>query len=152
MNKIKKTLAAAAILVGTCAAPVAALQSFGQELTDADGNAVSSNAAATTQKSGGGFYEIVFGSGVVGMFLWFGLFVDAGLAIYFSIDSSILIKPSSMCWNAAITMDDMADGFCWQTSIAFTTSPSAIADWTPSRRRRGISLSGLMRMKQSIAK
>ena len=40
MNKIKKTMMAAAILLGTCAAPVAAFQSFGQELTDANGNKV----------------------------------------------------------------------------------------------------------------
>ena len=95
MNKIKKTMMAAAILIGTCAAPLAALQSFGQELTDANGNVVSDN-AATSQNSGGGFYDIVFGSGFVGMFLWFALFGDGALAIYFSIDSSILIKPDKL--------------------------------------------------------
>ena len=95
MNKIKKTLAAAAILVGTCAAPVAALQSCGQELTDANGNVVSDN-ATTTKQSGGGFYDIVFGSGFVGTLLWFALFGDGALAIYFSIDSAILIKPDKL--------------------------------------------------------
>ena len=40
MNKIKKTMAAAAILIGTCAAPVAAFQSFGQELTNEAGETV----------------------------------------------------------------------------------------------------------------
>ena len=96
MNKIKKTMMAAAILIGTCAAPMAALQSFGQEITDANGNAVSDNAATTTQKVGGGFYDIVFGSGLVGMLLWFALFGDGALAIYFSIDSSILFKPDKL--------------------------------------------------------
>ena len=86
MHKIRKSLMAAAILVGTSVAPVAALQSYGQELTDASGNVVSDN-AAKSQKSGGGFYDIVFGSGVVGMLLWFALFGDGALAIYFSIDS-----------------------------------------------------------------
>ena len=95
MNKIKKSMMAAAILIGTCAAPVAAFQSFGQELTDANGNAVSSD-AAKPQSSGGGFYDIVFGSGIVGMLLWFALFGDGALAIYFSIDSSILIKPDKL--------------------------------------------------------
>ena len=95
MNKIKKSLLAMSILVGTCVAPVAALQSFGQELTDAQGNTVSSNAAAT-KKSGGGFYDIVFGSGIVGMILWFALFGDGALAIYFGIDSAILIKPEKL--------------------------------------------------------
>ena len=95
MNKIKKSILAMSILVGTCVAPVAALQSFGQEITDADGNVVEQN-AAKAQKPGGGFYDIVFGSGVVGMFLWFALFGDGAFAIYFSIDSSILITPEKL--------------------------------------------------------
>ena len=95
MNKIKKSILAMSILVGTCVAPVAALQSFGQEITDANGNVVEQN-AAKPQKKGGGFYEIVFGSGVVGMLLWFALFGDGAFAIYFSIDSSILIKPEKL--------------------------------------------------------
>ena len=41
MNKMKKSLLAMSILAGTCIAPVAALQSLGQELTDAQGNALS---------------------------------------------------------------------------------------------------------------
>ena len=95
MNKIRKTLLAASVLVGTCVAPMAALQSLGQELTDAEGNKVEAN-AAVTKKSGSGFYDIVFGSGIVGMILWFALFADGALAIYFSIDSAILIKPDKL--------------------------------------------------------
>jgi biopolymer transport protein ExbB len=95
MNKMKKTLLAAAVLIGTSVAPVAAFQSFGQELTDASGNVVSSD-AAKPQSSGGGFYDIVFGSGIVGMLLWFALFGDGAMAIYFCIDSSILIKPEKL--------------------------------------------------------
>ena len=95
MNKIKKSLLAMSILVGTCVAPMAALQSYGQEITDAAGNAVDTN-AAKSQSSGGGFYEIVFGSGIVGMILWFALFGDGALAIYFALDSAILIKPDKL--------------------------------------------------------
>ena len=94
MNKIKKSVLAMSILVGTCVAPMAAFQSFGQELTDAAGNKVDANAAK--KESTGGFYDIVFGSGIVGMLLWFALFGDGALAIYFSIDSSILIKPDKL--------------------------------------------------------
>ena len=97
MNKIKKTVAAAAILVGTCMAPVAAFNAMGQELTDASGNVVSDNAAAPQGGSkGGGFYDIVFGSGIVGMLLWLALFGDGALAIYFAIDSAVLIKPDKL--------------------------------------------------------
>ena len=95
MNKIKKSILAMSILVGTCVAPVAALQSFGQEITDANGKAVEQD-PRNPQKKGGGFYEIVCGSGVVGMLLWFALFGDGAFAIYFSIDSSILIKPEKL--------------------------------------------------------
>ena len=95
MNKIKKSILAMSILIGTCVAPVAALQSFGQEITDANGNAVEQNAAKGGD-GGGGFYDIVFGSGFVGTFLWFTLFGDFAAFIYFAIDSSVLIKPEKL--------------------------------------------------------
>ena len=94
MNKIKKSLVAMTILAGTCAAPVAALHSFGQEMVDESGNAVSQDASKS--KDSGGFYQIVFGSGVVGMLLWFALFGDGMLAIYFSVDCMIMIKPEKL--------------------------------------------------------
>ena len=96
MKKIKKSILAASILVGTCVAPMVAMQSLGQELTNEAGEKVDANAAKPTQKSGGGFYDIVFGSGIVGMILWFALFGDGALAIYFAIDSSVLIKPDKL--------------------------------------------------------
>ena len=95
MNKFKKSLLALAVIAGTCFAPVAALQSYGQELTTEDGQTVDANAASSSSK-GGGFFEIVFGSGLVGTLLWFALFGDGLLAIYFCIDSSILIKPDKL--------------------------------------------------------
>ena len=128
MNKIKKTMMAAAILIGTCAAPVAALQSFGQELTDANGNAVSDN-AAKPQSSGGGFYDIVFGSGLVGTLLWFALFGDGALAIYFSIDSSILIKPDKLMPKKLMdgVQAAMAEGDVVKAMEVCQQNPSAMA-------------------------
>ena len=97
MSKARKSLMAFMILVGTCVAPMAALQSMGQELTSTDsGEAVSANTAQSSGKKGGGFVDIVFGSGVVGMLLWFALFGDGALAIYFSVDCFILIKPEKL--------------------------------------------------------
>ena len=142
MNKIKKTMMAAAILIGTCVAPVAAFQSFGQELTDANGNAVSDN-AAKSQSSGGGFYDIVFGSGLVGTLLWFALFGDGALAIYFSIDSSILIKPDKLMpkklmdgVQAAMAEGDVVKAMevCQQnpsamSSIVMRPRPVSISAW-----------------------
>lgn len=54
MNKMKKSLMAIAILVGTCVAPAAALSSFGQELKGENGEEISQNAATSEKKSGGG--------------------------------------------------------------------------------------------------
>ena len=128
MHKIRKSLMAAAILVGTSVAPVAALQSYGQELTDASGNVVSDN-AAKSQKSGGGFYDIVFGSGVVGMLLWFALFGDGALAIYFSIDSSILIKPDRLMPKKLLdsVQSAMAEGDVVKAMQACEQNPSAMS-------------------------
>jgi len=96
MKKLRKSVVALMVLVGTCVAPVAALHSFAEagELTDESGKAVESD--TTKQKSGGGFYDIVFGSGVVGMLLWFALFGDGALAIYFCVDCAIMIKPDKL--------------------------------------------------------
>ena len=129
MNKIKKSMMAMAILVGTCVAPMAALQSFGQELTDASGNAVSSN-AEKTKSSGGGFYDIVFGSGIVGMLLWFTLFGDGAMAIYFSIDSSILIKPDKLMPKKLLdgVTGAMAEGDVVKAMEVCQQNPSAMSN------------------------
>ena len=130
MNKMKKTMAAATILVGTCLAPMAALQSFGQGLTDENGNAVSDNAASAPAKSsGGGFYEIVFGSGIVGMLLWFALFGDGALAIYFSIDSSVLIKPDKLMPQRLLNgvQGAMAEGDVVKAMEICQQNPSAMS-------------------------
>ena len=129
MNKIKKTMAAAAILVGTCVAPVAALQSYGQEITDENGNVVDSNAASGQSNAGGGFYDIVFGSGIVGMLLWFALFGDGALAIYFSIDSSILIKPDKLMPRRLLdgVQGAMAEGDVVKAMEICQQNPSAMS-------------------------
>jgi biopolymer transport protein ExbB len=109
-------------------APVAALQSYGQELTDASGNVVSDN-AAKSQKSNGGFYEIVFGSGVVGFLLWMALFVDGAMAIYFSIDSMILIKPDRLMPKRLLdtVQAAMGEGDVVKAMQACEQNPSAMS-------------------------
>ena len=66
MKKMKKATMAAMVFLGCVCAPVAATVSYAQ-LTDAAGNAVESDTSKQTNKSGGGFYDIVFGSGIVGI-------------------------------------------------------------------------------------
>jgi biopolymer transport protein ExbB len=129
MNKMKKTLLAAAVLIGTSVAPVAAFQSFGQELTDASGNVVSSD-AAKPQSSGGGFYDIVFGSGIVGMLLWFALFADGAMAIYFAVDCYVLIKPGKLMPNSLITnvQNAMAEGDVEKALEVCKNEPSCMSN------------------------
>ena len=86
MKKIQKTVMAAIIMVGLTVAPAAALVCSAQdaapapaaakagELVDASGKPVSG--APEEKKSSGGFFDIVFGSGIVGTILWFTLFAD----------------------------------------------------------------------------
>lgn len=128
MHKIRKSLMAAAVLVGTSVAPVAALTSNAQELTDSSGNTVSSD-AAKPQSSGGGFYDIVFGSGIVGTILWFALFGDGALAIYFSIDSSILIKPERLMPKKLLdnVQAAMAEGDVVKAMQTCEQNPSAMS-------------------------
>jgi biopolymer transport protein ExbB len=107
---------------------MAAFQSIGQELTDASGNVVSSD-AAKSQNSGGGFYDIVFGSGIVGMLLWFALFGDGALAIYFSIDSSILIKPDKLMPKKLLSgvQEAMSEGDVVKAMEVCEQNPSAMS-------------------------
>ncbi len=129
MNKFKKSLMAALIVVGSCTAPVAALTAHGQELTDADGNVVQQN---TTQsnKSGGGFYDIVFGSGVVGMLLWFALFGDGVMCIWFSLDCAIRLKPEKLMPNRLIdqVQKAMGEGDVVAAMEACQNTPSAMSN------------------------
>ncbi len=135
--KFTKKLMIAAVLAGICFAPVAvayaddaapaATQSSGLER--ADGTKVDGN-AAKEQKSGGGFYDIVFGSGVVGMLLWFALFFDGILAIYFSIDSYIIIKPEKLMPQRLIdqVQKAMSEGDIMAAIEACQNTPSAMSN------------------------
>jgi biopolymer transport protein ExbB len=139
MKKIKKSFMAVLVLVGTAVAPMAALQSYGQDaakaaetagqLTDSSGNKVSSNATETKKDAGGGFYDIVFGSGIVGMLLWFALFGDGALAIYFIIDSSVLIKPDKLMPKRLMdgVQGAMAEGDVVKAMQICEQNPSAMA-------------------------
>ena len=110
MKKMRKATMAAMVFLGCVCAPVAATVSYAQ-LTDAQGNAVESDTSKQTTNSGGGFYDIVFGSGIVGMLLWFALFADGAMAIYFAVDCYVLIKPAKLMPNSLITnvQNAMAD-------------------------------------------
>jgi len=129
MGKIRKTLMAAAIAAGTCMAPVAALQTCAQEMTNANNEVVSQDTSKPVKK-GGGFFQIVFGSGIVGALLWMALFGDGVLAIYFCVDSYILVKPEKLMPPKLI--DDvqkaMAEGDIVAAMEACQNTPSAMSN------------------------
>ena len=129
MKKTRKTILALAVLFGTCIAPMAAYQSLGQELTATEGGGAVEANAKNQKKSGGGFFDIVFGSGIVGTLLWFALFGDGALAIYFSIDSSVLIKPDRLMPKRLMdgVQGAMAEGDVVKAMEICQQNPSAMA-------------------------
>ena len=130
MSKLKKSLAAIAIVIGTCTAPIAAISTFGQELTTDDGTVVSQDTKGSSSSKGGGFYDIVFGSGTVGMLLWFALFGDGALAIYFAIDCFILIKPDKLMPTRLIdkVQEAMGQGDIVAAMEACQNTPSSMSN------------------------
>ncbi len=131
MSKLKKTMMAASLFMGLCVAPIAATTAYAADsgLETESGEAVSGNANQKSQSSGG-FFNIVFGSGIVGMLLWFALFGDGILAIYFCVDCSILMKPERLMPGRLIdqVQNAMAEGDIVKAMEACQNTPSAMSN------------------------
>ena len=139
MKKMQKSVMAAIMMLGLVAAPVAATvaaaqdaapaaqQQGGGELVDASGKAVD----AEQKKSGsGGFMDVVFGSGVLGVILWAALFGDGAAAIYFAVDCWVLIKPNKIMPQTLIAkvQGAMAEGDVMKALNACKDEPSPMAN------------------------
>ena len=141
MKKMQKTMMAAIMMLGLVVAPVTASvamaqdaaqaaqnqQQGGGDLVGADGKAVD---PSQQQKSGGGFFDIVFGSGIVGTILWFALFGDGAMAIYFAVDCFVLIKPQKLMPASLISnvQSAMAEGDVMKALKACENEPSAMSN------------------------
>ena len=141
MKKMQKSVMAAMMMLGLVVAPVAAgvamaqdaapatqkQQQGGGDLVGADGKAVD---PSQQQKSGGGFFDIVFGSGVVGAILWFALFADGAMAIYFAVDCFVLIKPQKLMPTSLITnvQSAMVEGDVMKSLKVCENEPSAMSN------------------------
>lgn len=141
MKKMQKSVMAAMMMLGLIVAPVAAgvamaqdaapatqkQQQGGGDLVGADGKAVD---PSQQQKSGGGFFDIVFGSGVVGAILWFALFADGAMAIYFAVDCFVLIKPQKLMPTSLITnvQSAMVEGDVMKALKVCENEPSAMSN------------------------
>lgn len=141
MKKMQKSMMAAIVMLGLVVAPVAASVSMaaedaapaaaqqqgGGDLVGADGKAVDPNAP---KKSSGGFFDIVFGSGIVGTLLWFALFGDGAMAIYFALDCFVLVKPQKLMPPSLIAnvQTAMAEGDVTKALKACENEPSAMSN------------------------
>ena len=140
MKKMQKSVMAAIMMLGLVAAPVAATVAAAQDaapaaqqggdnqLVDASGKAVD---GGEQKKSGaGGFMDVVFGSGVLGVILWAALFGDGAAAIYFAVDCWVLIKPNKIMPQTLISkvQSAMAEGDVAKALNACKDEPSPMAN------------------------
>ncbi len=135
--KLKKLLIIATVFTGLVAIPVAtvyAAEGKNSGLETSSGAAVDADASKENAQSGGGFVEVVFGKpgnrSIVGMLLWFALFGDGILAIYFCIDSAILIKPEKLMPQRLIdqVQKAMSEGDIVTAIEACKNTPSAMSN------------------------
>ena len=140
MKKMQKSVMAAIMMLGLVAAPVAATVAAAQDaapaaqqgggdsqLVDESGKAVDGE----QKKSGtGGFMDVVFGSGVLGVILWAALFGDGAAAIYFAVDCWVLIKPNKIMPQTLISkvQSAMAEGDVAKALNACKDEPSPMAN------------------------
>jgi len=134
MKQMRKNVTAAMFFFGLVVAPITATVAMAQDaqpaadLVDASGKPVDSNSAPA--KKGGGFFDIVFGSGAVGTILWFSLFGDAAAAIYFAVDCWVLVKPQKLMPQVLIAnvQNAMAEGDVVKAMKVCEQSPSPMAN------------------------
>jgi len=77
-----------------------------------------------------GLLSIMWASGVVGMILWFALFSCAGAAVYFSVDSFVLIRPQRVMPESLINLvkEGMSEGDVMKALEACETEPGPLAN------------------------
>ncbi len=90
----------------------------------------SSTAQTASSTSGTGFFAVVFGSGVVGVLLWAALFGCGGAAIYFIVDSFVLVRPQRFMPHTLISKvkGAMAEGDVIKAINACETEPGPMAN------------------------
>ena len=147
MKKMQKTVMATILLLGLVGAPMVATVTMAQEAAPAAAPAAAAPAASggtglvdasgkevtdTQQKSGGGggFLDIVFGSGALGVILWFALFGDGAAALYFVVDCMVLIRPQKLMPQSLINnvQGAMAEGDVMKALKACESEPSPMAN------------------------
>ncbi len=87
-------------------------------------------ATAARKRSATNFYDIMTGSGTLGFLLWVALFGSGAAAIYFIVDSSILVRPNKMLPGTLIDQvkSAMAEGDVLKALKACESEPGAMAN------------------------
>jgi biopolymer transport protein ExbB len=85
---------------------------------------------AARKRSATNFYDIMMGSGILGFLLWVALFGSGAAAIYFIVDSSILVRPNKMLPGTLIDQvkSAMAEGDVLKALKACESEPGAMAN------------------------
>ncbi len=117
---------AAGTVLAQDAAPAAAPAAGAEVAAAAEG----APAAPAKKASGTGFFAVVFGSGPLGVILWAALFGCGAAAIYFSVDSSVLIRPQKIMPQSLIdkVKAAMAEGDVMKALHACETEPGPMAN------------------------
>ena len=124
---IAQDAAPAAAAAAPAAAPAVAAPAAAGAVAEAGAEA----AAPAKKKSGGtGFFAVVFGSGWLGVVLWAALFGCGAAAIYFIVDSSVLIRPQKIMPQSLIdkVKAAMAEGDVMKALHACETEPGPMAN------------------------
>ncbi len=126
MKKMMMALAVSAFVFG--AAPMvstAYAQDGGMELVTADGQAAPAESAPKETT----FFDVVFGSGFVGICLWFALFASGIFATYYIIDGYILVRPKKIMPQTLIDQvkEAMDEGDVMKAIEICDADPSSMA-------------------------
>ncbi len=93
MKKTLMTLAFAVFFLGAfMTTPAYAQDAADGAIVNADGSAAETDAGQEETS----FWMVVFGSGTVGIILWFALFGSGAAAAYYIVDAYILVRPKKM--------------------------------------------------------
>ena len=106
------------------AAPPAAEAPAAGTLEAADGG------QAQTNVRSGGFFTVVWKSGALGILLWISIFVAAGFAVYFAVDSAITVRLKRVMPDSLITnvTDAMQEGDVLKALENCENEPSPLAN------------------------
>jgi len=136
MKKMQKSVMALMMMLGLVVAPLASGVAYAADAGAKPaeqapaGGLQKTEGAADPAKGNGGFFDIVFGSRMVGTLLWFALFGDGALAIYFIMDCWVLVKPQKLMPQGLINnvQSAMAEGDVMKALKACESEPSAMSN------------------------